>query len=100
MAGQLQLGSHLRIISKKPEAVGSGYIMGEFDGYLMWQWFSDFMGGIRFKGYIPTFASGQMRIEDAKHPCMGDLPLQFTIKKEEWYTYDKSPRNNVHYLLQ
>ena len=29
---------------------------------------------------------------------MKNLPLQFTIEKEEWYTYDKSPRNNVHVL--
>ena len=73
-------------------------LLGEFDGYSMWQWFSDFMGGIQFKNYIPTFASGQVITEDTKHPCMKNLPLQFTIKKEEWYTYDKSPRNNVHVL--
>ena len=35
-------------------------LLGEFDGYSMWQWFSDFMGGIQFKNYIPTFASGQV----------------------------------------
>jgi type 1 glutamine amidotransferase len=29
---------------------------------------------------------------------MKNLPLQFTIMKEEWYTWDKSPRNNVHVL--
>jgi type 1 glutamine amidotransferase len=73
-------------------------LLGEFDGYSMWQWFSDFMGGIQFKNYIPTFTSGRVITEDAKHPCMKNLPIQFTIKKEEWYTYDKSPRNNVHVL--
>ena len=73
-------------------------LLGEFDGYSMWPWFSDFMGGIRFKNYIPTFAAAQVNIEDGKHPCMKNLPLQFTIMKEEWYTWDKSPRNNVHVL--
>ncbi len=73
-------------------------LLGEFDGYAMWQWFSDFMGNIKFKSYIPTFVSAQVRTEDAKHPCMKDLPLQFIIKKEEWYTYDKSPRASVHVL--
>ena len=73
-------------------------LLGEFEGYPMWSWFSDFMGGIRFENYIPNFASGQVNIEDAKHPCMKNLPLQFTITKEEWYTYDKSPRKNVHVL--
>src|SRR6266404_787332 len=73
-------------------------LLGEFDGYPMWPWFSDFMGGIRFSNYIPTFAAAQVKVEDDKHPCMKNLPLQFTIQKEEWYTYDKSPRNNVHVL--
>lgn len=73
-------------------------LLGEFDGYSMWQWFSDFMGRIRFKNYIPAFAKGEVKIEDAKHPCMKNLPQQFTIEKEEWYTYDKSPRRNVRVL--
>jgi len=73
-------------------------LLGEFDGYAMWPWFSDFMGGIRFKNYIPTFASAQVIVEDEKHPCMKNLQLQFTVKKEEWYTYNKSPRKNVHVL--
>ncbi|HVV54812.1 MAG TPA: ThuA domain-containing protein, partial [Mucilaginibacter sp.] len=27
-------------------------LLGEFDGYPMWDWFHDFMGGIRWKNYI------------------------------------------------
>ena len=50
-------------------------LLGEFDGYPMWPWFSDFMGGIKFKNYIPTFAAAQVKVEDAKHPCMKNLPL-------------------------
>jgi uncharacterized protein len=73
-------------------------LLGEFDGYPMWTWFSDFMGGIKFSNYISTFVAAQVKIEDNKHPCMKNLPLEFTIMKEEWYTYDKSPRNNVHVL--
>lgn len=73
-------------------------LLGEFDGYPIWSWFSDFMGGIKFKNYIPTFAAAQVNVEDTKHPCMKGLPDIFTIKKEEWYTYDKSPRSNVHVL--
>lgn len=73
-------------------------LLGEFDGYSMWKWFSDFMGGIRFKNCIPTFASGNVKIEDAMHPCMKGIPSSFLIEKEEWYTYDKSPRPNVHVI--
>jgi type 1 glutamine amidotransferase len=73
-------------------------LLGEFDGYPMWQWYSDFMGGIRWKDYIPTFAKGQVTIEDRKHPVMRGLPKSFWIQKEEWYTYDKSPRSKVHVI--
>jgi type 1 glutamine amidotransferase len=73
-------------------------LLGEFDGYSMWQWFSDFMGGIRFKDYVANFASGTINVEQPKHPVMKGLPKKFTISKDEWYTYDKSPRKNVTVL--
>ncbi len=73
-------------------------LLGEFDGYPMWPWFSRFMGGIRFKNYIATFATGKVRVEDRAHPAMKDLGDSFTIENEEWYTYDKSPRSEVHVL--
>ncbi|OCX52499.1 glycosyl hydrolase [Mucilaginibacter sp. PPCGB 2223] len=73
-------------------------LLGEFDGYPMWQWFSGFMGGIRFKNYIPGFADGRVKVEDKQHPAMRGVPASFTIKKEEWYSYDKSPRPDVHVI--
>jgi type 1 glutamine amidotransferase len=73
-------------------------LLGEFDGYPMWPWFSNFMGGIRFTKYIPTFASGKVKVEDPLHPVMKNVASSFEIKNEEWYTWDKSPRPNVHVL--
>ena len=73
-------------------------LLGEFDGYPIWPWFSNFMGGIRFTKYIPTFVSGKVNVEDPSHPVMKNLGSSFEIKDEEWYTYDKSPRPNVHVL--
>jgi uncharacterized protein len=73
-------------------------LLGEFDGYKMWDWFSNFMGGIRFKSYIATFASGTVKVEQRKHPVMKGLPRDFMIEKDEWYTYDSSPRPNVNVL--
>ena len=73
-------------------------LLGEFDGYPMWPWFSTFMGGIRFTKYIPTFATGTVTVEAPAHPVMRNLPAHFAIENEEWYTYDKSPRPNVHVL--
>lgn len=73
-------------------------LLGEFDGYPMWQWFSDFMGDVRFKNYIAPLADGVVVTEDAEHPVMKGLPGTFVVPDDEWYTYDKSPRRNVHVL--
>ena len=73
-------------------------LLGEFDGFAMWPWFHQFMGGIRFKNYIATFATGIVTIEDKNHPAMKGIPTPFVIEKEEWYTYDQSPRPNVRVL--
>ncbi|MBU3813959.1 MAG: ThuA domain-containing protein [Candidatus Bacteroides intestinipullorum] len=73
-------------------------LLGEFDGYPLWSWFSDFMGGIRYKNYIAPLADGIVRVEDAGHPVMKGVPASFLIPDDEWYTYDQSPRPNVHVL--
>ncbi|TCC91669.1 ThuA domain-containing protein [Pedobacter frigiditerrae] len=73
-------------------------LLGDFDGYKLWNWFSDFMGGITFKSYIPGFASGKVNVELPKHPIMKGVTHPFIIKKEEWYTYDKNPRPNVEVI--
>jgi type 1 glutamine amidotransferase len=73
-------------------------LLGEFDGYPMWPWFSGFMGGIRFTNYIPGFATATVRVEAPTHPVMKGVPLAFPVKDEEWYTYDKSPRASVEVL--
>jgi type 1 glutamine amidotransferase len=73
-------------------------LIGEFDGYPMWDWFHHFMGDIRFKNYIATFAKATVDIEDKNHPVMKGLPSSFVVEKEEWYTYDQDPRPNVHVL--
>ena len=73
-------------------------LLGEFDGFQMWPWFHQFMGGIRFKDYIATFVTGEVTIDDKNHPAMKGITSPFVIKDEEWYTYDTSPRPNVHVL--
>jgi len=73
-------------------------LLGEFDGFAIWPWFRDFMGGIRFKNYVATFVTGTVSVEDKDHPAMKGVPPKFVIENEEFYTYDKSPRPNVHVL--
>ena len=73
-------------------------LLGEFDGYPMDPWFSQFLGGIRFTSYLPDFARATVRIEDPSSPLAKGLPSSFVIDKEEWYTWSRSPRPNVKVL--
>jgi type 1 glutamine amidotransferase len=73
-------------------------LLGEFDGYSMWNWFSEFMGGIRYENYIAATASGKVNVEDKKHPVMKEVSSSFVIDGDEWYIFNKNPRQNVHVL--
>jgi hypothetical protein len=73
-------------------------LLGEFDGFQIWPWFQKFMGGIRFKDYIATFVTGTVTAEDPGHPVMRGVSPHFQIENEEWYTWDTTPRPNVHVL--
>ena len=73
-------------------------LLGEFDGFKMWNWFSDFLGGIRFKNYIAKTTSATIYLEDSKHPIMKNINPHFVIPNDEFYTFDKSPRAKVSVL--
>jgi len=73
-------------------------LLGDFDGYPMWQWFSNFMGGITFQTYVPQLADGTVQVENSHHPIMKDVPRTFVIPNDEWYTYYSNPRDNVQVL--
>lgn len=64
----------------------------------MWEWFSRFMGGIRWKGYIETPTDGTICLEDRTHPVTAGLPDTIRIPRDEWYIYHNSPRPQVHVL--
>jgi type 1 glutamine amidotransferase len=70
-------------------------LLGEFDGYPMWPWFSDFLGGIRWKNYVAARADGEIHIEQKDHPIFRKLPSHFNLPGEEWYTFDKNPRDKA-----
>lgn len=73
-------------------------LLGEFDGYSMWGWFSDFLGKIRYKNYIAEKSDGTVQVEDRQHPVMRNVPSTFIVEDDEWYTYETNPRPNVHVL--
>lgn len=61
-----------------------------------WQWFEDFMGGIAYSPH-PKFQKGTFIIEDSKHPATKHLPKRIEVS-DEWYEFNKSPRENVRVL--
>jgi len=73
-------------------------LLGEFDGYGLWKWFSDFMGSITFENYIAPLADADVVVENGQHPVMGGVAGRFVVADDEWYTYDRSPRPNVDVL--
>jgi hypothetical protein len=73
-------------------------LLGEFDGFPLWSWYSHFLGDIAYLNYIPTFALGTVNVEDTGHPVVEGVPASFRIEKEEWYVYNRSPRPNVRVI--
>lgn len=65
-------------------------------GRRYWQWFEDYMGGVVYSPH-PAFQKGKVIIEDHHHPVTKNLPDTFEVW-DEWYEWDKSPRNNVRVL--
>ena len=73
-------------------------LLGDFDGFPMWQWASRFMGGIKFRNYVQETCSGDVVVEQSRHPVMQGVQGRFTLPDDEWYTYDHSPRRGVRVL--
>jgi type 1 glutamine amidotransferase len=73
-------------------------LLGDFDGYPMWPWWSHFMGDIRYTSYIAQFATATVKVDDPDHPATKGLPSSFVVQQEEWYTWSRSNRPNVRVL--
>ena len=73
-------------------------LLGEFDGYPMWQWASEFLGDIVYSNYIAELSDGTVEVENVDHPVMAGVGASFVVQDDEWYTYNKSPRPNVDVL--
>ena len=67
-------------------------LLGEFDGYAMWPWFSDLLGRIRYENYIAELSDGEVTVQESGHPVFEGIPSRFVIPDDEWYIYDRNPR--------
>lgn len=62
-----------------------------------WPWFSEMMGA-KFIGHPPV-EKGKLIIEDRTHPATSFLPDSVWIMEDEWYSFDRNPRDEVHVLI-
>ncbi len=65
---------------------------------LTWPFFYKLIGQINYTAYIASFASGDVHVEEAAHPIFQGVPSMFNVTTEEWYTWDKNPRDRLHIL--
>jgi len=62
-----------------------------------WPWFVDLIGA-KFIGHPPT-QKGSLVIEDRKHPAVPkSVPSPWT-RVDEWYSFDRNPRNATRVLI-
>ena len=70
------------------------------DPVYVWDWYADTLIGARFKGHpmSPQFQQARVVIEDRNSAITAGLGDGWTMT-EEWYTFEKSPREKgVHVL--
>ncbi len=68
--------------------------VGSGAGY--WDWFETFMGGVTYSPH-PAYQKGEVVVEDRRHPSTRNLPARFEFS-DEWYEFDRSPRDRVRVL--
>jgi type 1 glutamine amidotransferase len=63
-----------------------------------WTWYRDFIGGVNFVQH-PAFQKATVIVEDRTHPVTKGLSATFS-ESDEWYEFDKNPRQNVRVLAR
>ena len=61
-----------------------------------WQWFEELMGGVLYSPH-PAYQKATVLVEDHTHPVTRHLPASFAVS-DEWYEFNKSPRDRVRVL--
>ena len=62
-----------------------------------WPWFVDAIGAI-FIGHPPK-QEGHLIIENREHPATVHFEDTIWVTTDEWYSFDRNPRNNVDVLI-
>lgn len=62
-----------------------------------WDWYNKHVGA-RFVGHPPV-QQGRLIVEDRMHPATSFFEDSEWIAVDEWYSFDRNPRNDVHVLM-
>ncbi len=62
-----------------------------------WDWYVNAIGA-KFTGHPPV-QKGELIIEDREHPATIYLPDSTWVIEDEWYSFDRIPRNSVRVLI-
>jgi type 1 glutamine amidotransferase len=66
-----------------------------------WDWYVDTLLGAQFFGHTmsPQFQDAEVLVENAAQPLTANLPSPWRIEKEEWYAFDRNPRDTGATIL-
>ena len=75
-------------------------LLGDFDGYAMWPWWSHFMGDIRYTSYIAQQVNATVKVDDDSQPSLDEGPAVIVRHPEGRVVYVEpvEPLDNVHVL--
>jgi hypothetical protein len=62
-----------------------------------WGWYTRAIGA-SFVGHPPS-QEGKLIIEDRSHPATAHFPDSTWVVTDEWYSFDRNPREDVHVLI-
>ena len=62
-----------------------------------WPWYNHVMGA-KFLGHPPA-QKARLVVEDRSHPATSFFPAAEWVTTDEWYSFDRDPRPDVHVLV-
>mgnify|MGYP002700396795 FL=1 len=71
------------------------------DPSYQWDWYVDELIGAQFIGHTmdPQFQDADVHTADKEEPLTSHLASPWNIKQEEWYAFDKNPRDKGYQIL-
>lgn len=93
------LGSEQKQMVETFVETGSGLVTihsGTITEY-NWEWYGKAIGAY-FIGHPPV-QQARLVIEDKNHPATSFFPADTWVIEDEWYSFDRNPRNDVHVLI-